>query len=149
MALGHNNLELLTMLRANQREVHPRENKCKTEVNSLECHSVKSEQAEKEACYEERRKLENLLTDTEEKRVPEQEDAINNMRKMDGYFLRRIQTVSNMSSERRKPASKKRKNTAEKCAAKQEDSFNQASKMAENTELLIVQYTELQVRFIS
>ena len=178
VALGHKNLELLTKLRDIQREVHPRENEWKTEVNALECHSVKAEQAEKEACYEKIRKLENLVTDTEERRAPEHEDAINKVRKMDGVSFEKDAVIVRVTNEK---VALEQKNLELKGRAQRfsrarrswrlnalEDSVKaelgekdacydkkkgghggEVQEDSENTELLIVQYTELQVCFIS
>ena len=62
VALGLQNLELMAKLRGIQREVHPIQNEWKAKANALE-DSLKTEQAETKACYENIKKLENLLKD--------------------------------------------------------------------------------------
>ena len=90
VALGHQNLELMVKLRGIQREVHPIQNEWKIKANALE-DSLKAEKAEKKACYEKIKKLENLLKD--------REDSFNKQRKMEGVVLQMDDVIENVLPE--------------------------------------------------
>ncbi|CAB1418896.1 unnamed protein product [Pleuronectes platessa] len=77
VALGHKILELMTKLKAVQREVHPNENEWKTKVTTLE-DRVKAEQAEKS-------RLENLIREV--KWAAKHEDSL---KKSEGDGERRL-----------------------------------------------------------
>ncbi|XP_034439526.1 uncharacterized protein LOC117760527 [Hippoglossus hippoglossus] len=151
VALGHQNLELMAKLRGIQREVHPIQNEWKIKANALE-DSLKAEQAEKKACYEKIKKLENLLKDREdsviENVLPEQNnlELMAELRSVQTLISREWKTKVNALKERvkfeqgeKEACSEKIEDTEEKCAAKREDSLNE-----ENMEFLMVQNTELQ-----